>query len=210
VVGLGSGTTAALIVAALGDRMARGGLSFVGVPTSGATAELAREAGIRLVGLDDVAALDLVLDGADEVDPQFRMIKGRGGAFLREKMVAAAGRRRVIVVTPEKRVEQLGHTRPVPIEVSAFAIRPIEEAVRSHGGIPTLRLEGDGSPFLTDEGHRVLDCRFVGIPDPVDLDERLRRIVGVFETGLFVDLCDQLLVGSDAGAELLDRPAVVA
>jgi ribose 5-phosphate isomerase A len=207
VVGLGSGSTAALIVSALGDRMAREGLSFVGVPTSGATHELALEVGIRLIGLNDVPSLDLVLDGADEVDPLFRMIKGRGGAFLREKMVAASGRRRVIVITPEKRVDRLGLKNRVPIEVSEFALRPIENAIRGLGGEPELRREEDGTTITrTDEGHRILDCRFIGISGPEELDAQLKRIPGVFETGLFVGLCDQLLIGSDAGAQLLDRP----
>jgi ribose 5-phosphate isomerase A len=205
-VGLGSGTTAALIIRHLGGRIAGEGLRFQGVPTSRETAELAGRCGIPLIDLDDVPALDLVLDGADEVDPQFRLIKGRGGALLREKIVAAAARRRVIVVTPEKRVDRLGRSQPVPVEVSAFGLKHTEHALRNLGARTTLRTDPSGAPFQTDEGHRIIDCRFDLIADPADLERRLKAVVGVFETGLFLDLCDTLIVGRPEGAEVLERP----
>jgi ribose 5-phosphate isomerase A len=205
-IGLGSGSTAALIVRRLGHRIAGEGLSIRGVPTSRETAELASRCGIPLIDLDDVPRLDLVLDGADEVDPEFRLIKGRGGALLREKIVAVASQRRVIVVTPEKRVDRLGRSQPVPVEVSAFGLKHTEHALRNLGARTTLRTDPAGAPFQTDEGHRIVDCRFDEITDPAELDRRLRAIVGVFETGLFLGLCDTLVVGRADGAELIPRP----
>jgi ribose 5-phosphate isomerase A len=205
-VGLGTGSTATLVVERLGERLAQEGLRIQGVATSRATAELATRMGVPLIDLDCVAGLDIAIDGADEVDPRFRLIKGRGGALLREKIVAAAARRRVIVVSPEKLVERLGQTHEVPVEVSAFGLKHTEHALRNHGASTSVRRAADGSLVRTDEGHRIIDCRFLGIEDPEELDQRLNGIVGVFETGLFVGLCDQLVIGHADGAEILDRP----
>lgn len=203
VVGLGSGSTAALVVGALTERVRVEGLRFSGVPTSRATAALARSGGITLVELDDVGALDLAIDGADEVDPAFRMIKGRGGALLREKIVATAAKVRVIVITEAKRVERLGMHHPVPVEVSSFGWKHTERALRDLGATTAVREAPDGTLFLTDEGHRIVDCRFSTIDDPADLNRRLNAIVGVFETGLFVGLCDRLIVGGASGVAVL-------
>jgi ribose 5-phosphate isomerase A len=206
--GLGSGTTAALFIEALGDRVRLEGLADVsGAPTSEDAAELAREVGIRLIDLDSVPMLDLDVDGADEVDSHFRMIKGRGGALLREKIVAAASRRRAIIITPSKRVDRLGQGAPVPVEVTAFGIRHTERALQSLGAMTTPRLEPDGSPFVTDEGHRILDCHFAGgIDDPEALDRSLKAIIGVFETGIFLGLCDVLIVGHEDRLETFEKP----
>ena len=203
-VGLGSGTTAALVVRAIGDRVANEGLRLVGVPTSVATAELAASFKIPLRELDDVETLDLNLDGADEVDPQFRMIKGRGGALLREKIVASYARKRVTVITPEKRVESLGVNAPVPVEVSSIGTRHVEASLRTLGASTTLRLRPDGSPYLTDGGNKIIDCHFPRADDPSRLDDLLHRTVGVFETGLFIGLCDVLLVGRADGVDRFD------
>jgi ribose 5-phosphate isomerase A len=205
-VGLGSGSTAALVVKALGERVAGEGLRIVGVPTSVATAELARSLGIPLRDLDDVDALDLNLDGADEVDPAFAMIKGRGGALLREKVVASAARLRVTVITPEKRVARLGQHAPVPVEVSPVGTRHIERHLREIAAETALRLRPDGSPYLTDGGNKIIDCRFLAIDDPAGLDHRLNGTIGVFESGLFVGLCDVLLVGHGDHVERVENP----
>jgi ribose 5-phosphate isomerase A len=209
-VGLGSGSTANLFIEALGERVRRESLPIVGVPTSLASARLATSSGIPLADLDSVAMLDVDVDGADEVDPQFRMIKGRGGALLHEKLVAASARRRVILISPSKRVERLGiNGMPIPLEVSSFGLTHTTERVRRLGAIPSLRLNADGSPFITDEGHRILDCRFATIDDPAQLDTQLQAVVGVFETGLFLDLCDELIIGHpDGTVEQLKRPSV--
>jgi ribose 5-phosphate isomerase A len=205
-VGLGSGTTASLVIQQLGERVRREGLHLIGVPNSESSAALARSLGIALSELDDIDTLDLDIDGADEVDPQFRMIKGRGGALLREKIVAAASKRRVIVVAPGKRVDRLGRKYPVPVEVAPFGVRHTERKLRALGAVPTIRRREDGAPMITDGGHQIIDCRFIEIADPADLDRRLRQVVGVLETGLFIGLCDLLVVGHDDQAELIECP----
>jgi ribose 5-phosphate isomerase A len=205
-VGLGSGSTSELIVRHLGERVRNEQLRFVGVATSIATAELASACGVMMTDLDAVETLDLDLDGADEVDPQFRLIKGRGGALLHEKIVAAASRRRVIVVTADKQVERLGMHFPLPVEVSPFGLKHTQHAIRNLGAVPVLRRAPDGSPATTDEGHSILDCRFEAIPDPAALDTELHRIPGVFATGLFIELCDLLIVGRPDGVEELEPP----
>jgi ribose 5-phosphate isomerase A len=205
-VGLGSGTTATLMIQRLGQRVTEEGLSFLGVPTSRGTAELATQVGIALVDLDAVDTLDLDLDGADEVDNAYRMIKGRGGALLREKIVAAAARRRVFIVGENKHVERLGERFPVPVEVSPFGLLHTERALQALGATTMLRkATGVHDLFATDGGNRIIDCGFPeGIPDPADLDARLKRIPGVFETGLFLGLCDALIIGQADRADLIE------
>jgi ribose 5-phosphate isomerase A len=205
-VGLGSGTTASLVIGLLGERLRAEGLHFVGVSTSEASATLARAQGIALRDIDSVESIDVDIDGADEVDPQFRLIKGRGGALLREKIVASASRKRVIVIAPEKRVDRLGRKYPVPLEVTAFGISHTARRLQALGARPTLRLGPDGNPLVTDGGHRILDCHFGPIDDPAALDRRLRAVIGVFETGLFLGLCDLLVVGHPDRAELVECP----
>jgi ribose 5-phosphate isomerase A len=194
-VGLGSGTTASLIVRSLGQRMQTEGLRIVGVATSAATAELATAVGIPLKDLDEIDVLDLNLDGADEIDRQFQMIKGRGGALLREKIVAMAAKRRVTVLTAEKRVDQLGLRMPIPVEVSRFGLRHTEGHLREFGAATTFRVRADGQPYITDGGNTIIDCRFAQIDDVAALARGLKSIAGVFETGLFLGLCDLLIAG---------------
>jgi ribose 5-phosphate isomerase A len=205
-VGLGSGTTATLMIQRLGQRVTEEGLSLLGVPTSRGTAELATQVGIALVDLDAVDTLDLDLDGADEVDNAYRMIKGRGGALLREKIVAAAARRRVFIVGENKHVERLGERFPVPVEVSPFGLLHTERALQALGATTKLRkASGEHDLFATDGGNRIIDCGFLeGIPDPAELDARLKRIPGVFETGLFLGLCDALIIGRADRADLIE------
>jgi ribose 5-phosphate isomerase A len=206
-VGLGSGSTAKLMVQHLAERVTRDGLRFRGVPTSKVTADLARSLGIELLDLDECAVIELNIDGADEIDPQFRMIKGLGGALLREKIVASVARRRVTIVGARKRVARLGVATPVPVEVSPFGLTHIRKALDLISGSTRIRLDADGSPFQTDGGNRIVDCSFEGLDDPADLDRRMRQIPGVFETGLFLGLCDTVVVGREDGADLFDRPA---
>jgi len=203
-VGLGSGTTATEVVRKLGERKRVEGLNFVGIPTSAATAELARNCGLLVREFDEVGTLDLCLDGADEVDPRFRMIKGRGGALLREKIVAYEAQRRVNIITAEKRVESLGAKMPVPVEVSIFGLKHTERRLRALGAETTPRIGETGARFLTDGGNSIIDCRFPTIADPATLEQDLLGIVGVFETGLFLELCDLLIVGSADSVEILE------
>jgi ribose 5-phosphate isomerase A len=204
VVGLGTGSTATLMLERLGERVEQEGLRIVGVPTSVSTAELARDLGIPLRELDDVAGLDLNLDGADEVDPQFRMIKGRGGALLREKIVACVAARRVTIITEDKRVERLGANAPIPVEVSHVGLRHTERRLQKLGAETSIRRLSTGDTYLTDGGNAIIDCRFASAIDPVELDIRLQSLVGVFETGLFLGLCDTLVIGTPSGVEQLE------
>jgi ribose 5-phosphate isomerase A len=206
-VGLGTGTTASAMVRHLGLRVEREALRFVAVATSAATAELARSLQIPLRDLDDIDTLDLNLDGADEIDGAFRMVKGHGGALLREKIVASAARRRVAIITADKRVERLGTKMPIPVEVSPFGLRHIDRALIELGAATALRADAAGNPFVTDGGHRIIDCHFPAIDDPQALDCRLKQVVGVFETGLFVGLCDLMIVGHPDRVELVERSA---
>jgi ribose 5-phosphate isomerase A len=204
-VGLGSGSTAAAMVRCLGRRVESEGLRFVGVSTSTATAALARSLGIPLRDLDDVDSLDLNLDGADEIDGAFRMIKGRGGALLREKLVVDSARHRVTIITADKRVERLGAKMPIPVEVSPFGLRHVDNHLRELGAATSLRADPSGAAFVTDGGNRIIDCRFDRIDDPEALEHHLKQIVGVFETGLFIGLCDLIVVGHPDRVERVAR-----
>jgi ribose 5-phosphate isomerase A len=201
VVGLGSGSTAALMVKRLGERVEREGLKIVSVATSVATAELASSLKIPVRELDDVETLDINLDGADEIDAHFQMIKGRGGALLREKIVATASRHRVTMITADKRVARLGLTMPIPIEISLIGATHTQRRLQMLGAVTTIRRSLDGSPYRTDGGNEIVDCRFTIIEDPRSLDRQLQAMAGVLETGLFLDLCDTLIVGTASGVE---------
>ncbi len=179
-------------------------MRFIGVASSGATAELARSLEITLRDLDEVTSLDINLDGADEIDPQFRMIKGRGGALLREKIVASASSRRVTMITSEKRVDRLGQYSPIPVEVSVFGMKHTERLLEQFGATTSIRRREDGSFALTDGGNVIVDCQFPVIADPGLLDAQLQCLAGVLETGLFIGLCDLLIVGSNAGVERIE------
>jgi ribose 5-phosphate isomerase A len=197
IVGLGTGSTAAFAVKAIGRRLRSGDLRDVhGVATSTKTVELAQELGIPLTTLNDHPHLDLSIDGADEVDPAGNLIKGGGGALLWEKIVAAASARYVIAVDETKLVDMLGESFAVPVEVMPFGWRTHLEAISLAGGEPALRLGEDGEPFLTDGGHYIIDCRFPsGIPDPEQLDRALHGRPGVVETGLFLGFGPEVVVG---------------
>ncbi|GJE58788.1 ribose-5-phosphate isomerase RpiA [Methylobacterium trifolii] len=199
--GLGTGSTAAAFVDLLGERV-RAGLDVVGVPTSEATHAAATRAGIRLATLDEMPELDLTVDGADEVDGALRLIKGGGAALLREKIVACASRRMVVIADAAKRVETLG-AFPLPIEVNAFGLRAtqiaVEAALAAAGcrGAVRLRLAGDGSPLATDGGHRILDAHLGRIPDPEALSGALWAVPGVVEHGLFLGIATMAILAAE-------------
>lgn len=201
VVGLGSGSTAALVVSSLGKRV-RNGLHFVGVATSEATARQAAALGIPLRTLDEEPCLDIDIDGADEVDPSGDMIKGLGGALLREKMVAASARRLVIVVDESKEVAHLGQRTPVPVEVVRFAWRRTATALRGLGAEPVVR-GGEDKPFVTDGGGLILDCRFPAAADWVRLAQNIKATLGVVDHGLFLGMRPTVFVGcADGGVRV--------
>ena len=206
--GLGTGSTVAFFLDALALRMRAEDLTVKGVPTSEATAEKARELGIELTDLEHTPQLDLAVDGADEVDEEFRLIKGGGGALLREKIVARAAGRVAIVVGEGKRVERLGTTFLLPVEVLPFGHGATLRQVAAVGDCqPFLRTVEEGSPFLTDNGNYILDCKFEGgIERPEDMHARLSQIPGVAEIGLFLDLCHVLIEGRpDGSARVLNK-----
>jgi ribose 5-phosphate isomerase A len=200
-VGLGTGRAAAAFVAGLAARM-REGLRITGVPTSAATARLARDLGIPIVELDGDVELDLTVDGADEVAPNLDLVKGRGGALVRERIVAAASRRQVILVGPEKLVAALGETGPVPVEVIPFAVGPVSRRLKALGLAPVVRRHGD-TPAPTDNGNLTLDCTLAEpLADPARarrLEQMLRAVPGVVDTGLFLGTAERVLVGHPDG-----------
>jgi ribose 5-phosphate isomerase A len=199
-VGLGTGSTAALFVAELGRRRT----DIVGVPTSEATRRQAEALGIRLATLEEEPALDLTIDGADEIDPTLNLIKGGGGALLREKLVAAASARMVVIADASKQVAQLGRF-PLPVEIVPFGVettrRRIAKCLRDLelAAEIRLRLSPDGEPFRTDGGNFILDLPLGEIPDPHGLAAVLKSVLGVVEHGLFVAMASRALIGGPGG-----------
>jgi len=204
VVGLGTGSTAVFAVRRIGALLAEGTLQrIVGIPTSDATARAAEQAGIPLGTLDDYPAVDVTIDGADEIDPQLNLIKGLGGALLREKIVAAASRRLVIVADESKRVAQLATRAPVPVEVIRFARRPVAGYLASLGARVVER-QRDGRPFITDEGNVILDCHFAGLSNPRQMAQLIRAQPGVVEHGLFLGMATEAVVAGAGGVVVLE------
>lgn len=200
VVGLGTGSTAFYAVKKLGERV-RNGLRIRSIPTSESTRQLAEAEGIPLTSFETVSAIDLTIDGADEVDPDLNLIKGGGAALLREKIVSAASRENVIIVDSSKTVKRLG-IFPLPVEVIPFGWQVVTRRIDALGGNPQLRLK-DGSPLVTDQGNWILDCAFGAIPDAAGLELTLNNLPGVVENGLFIKRCTRLVVAQ--GQELIVR-----
>jgi ribose 5-phosphate isomerase A len=206
VVGLGTGSTAIFATRRLGELLASGALKDVtGVPTSRATEEEARRLGIPLLSDDLPRAIDLTIDGADEVDPNLELIKGGGGALFREKIVAQASRREVIVVDESKLSAALCTKHALPIEIAQFGWKSQERFVVSLGGKPTLRLTPDGKPYLTDQGNWILDCAFAPIADPRALAAQLAGRAGIVEHGLFCGIASEVIVAGETGIRELRR-----
>lgn len=204
VVGLGTGRAAAMFVRALARRIGEG-LDVRGVPTSRRTEELARELGIPLAGLEEISAVDLDVDGADEVDPSLDLIKGHGGALLRERVVASVSTTFVILAGEEKIVPRLGSRMSVPVEVVPFAAPVSKRKLEALGGDVRLRLSEGGRPFVSDNGNHILDARFDEIADGSDLERRIDALPGVVDCGLFIGMADLVLVQSDSGFRRLSR-----
>lgn len=198
--GLGTGSTVWFTLARLAERIAEEGLAVRGVPTSLDTERKAAELGIPLATLAEVASIDLTIDGADEVDGAFRLVKGGGGALLREKVVASISRAEAIVVGPDKLVERLADAFPLPVEVVPFARPVVERALCALGFEPRLRRAKDGGDYRTDNGNEVLDARYPGgLPDPDAMQAQLAAIPGVVESGLFIGMCQTLVIGHPDG-----------
>jgi len=203
IVGLGTGSTAAYAVRFLGERV-QAGLKIQGIPTSRHTKELAESLGIPLTTLDEFQQIDVTIDGADEIDPELRLIKGGGGALLREKIVASATRKFVIIADSTKQVPRLGRF-PVPVEVISFAEGLVAKKIALLGASVGVRTEPSGQPFITDEGHRILDCNFGPISDPPALARELEAMPGVVEHGLFIDMATIALIGKGDKVLELER-----
>lgn len=203
VIGLGSGSTAVQMTYALSQRIQEG-LRIVGaVPTSKATGQLAYQLGIPLTTLDDYPELDLDIDGADEIDNSLGLIKGGGGALLREKIVAASSRRFVIVADITKQVSRLGMKMPLPVEIIPFALSPVRKHLENLGASVALRYIGE-TVFITDNSNFILDCTFPGgIVDAPALQAALKSIVGVVETGLFLNMTEQAIIGGPDGIKIV-------
>jgi ribose 5-phosphate isomerase A len=204
IVGLGTGSTADFVVEELAARVAKG-LAVVAIPTSEHTAGLARQFGIPLASFAEHRRIDLAIDGADEVQHStLNLIKGRGGALLREKIVAAASRRFIVVVDQEKLVGRLGEHMPVPVEVAQFGWQATAAALEAMGAEATLRQAG-GQPFVTDGGNFILDCHFGPIDDPEQTERLIKMTVGVVESGLFIGRSSAVIVATDSGVDILTR-----
>jgi ribose 5-phosphate isomerase A len=204
VLGLGTGSTVYYTILKLGE-LVRGSLEITGVPTSVSTEKLARERGIPLTALEEHPVIDLTIDGADEVDPNLDLIKGMGGALLREKVVASASKRMIVVVDDSKIVEKLGTKSPVPVEVVPFALSPCMKRLAGMCQEAKLRERG-GKVYVTDNGNNIIDCWFDGIQNPAELERELNLIPGVMENGLFLGRADLAVVGGTKGLRQIEKP----
>lgn len=208
VVGLGTGSTAVHAIRAVGRLLQQGKLqNIVAIPTSEQTMRDAQSLQIPLVTFDTHPIIDITIDGADEVDPNLDVIKGLGGALLREKIVAVASKRFVIVADHTKRVTQLGSRAPVPVEVIPFAERPVTDYLQSLGARVEKRLDGEGKrPYHTDENNIILDCYFDPITNPHQLAQTIRQQPGVVEHGLFLNMVTDVILATPSGLEHISRP----
>ncbi|MBV8574456.1 MAG: ribose 5-phosphate isomerase A [Acetobacteraceae bacterium] len=208
VLGLGTGTTAKLLVDALGRRIRDEKLRITAIATSVRTEQQARALGVTLTSFASTSALDLAIDGADEVeDGTLRLIKGLGGALLREKIVAEAARRFVVVVDASKAVSRLGERAPEPVEVVRFGHEVTARRLAALSGSPVLRAGSDGKPFITDNGNLIYDCHTGPLADPRAFGAALKSIAGVVESGLFLEGVEQVIVGEADGSVRVLRPS---
>lgn len=204
IIGLGTGSTFDYILAPLAERV-RAGLKILGIATSNQTAKAAAELGIPLTTLDQCQEIDIDIDGADEINPQLSLIKGGGGAFLREKIVASAAKKMVIVADSTKQVSVLGKA-PVPVEVIPFAQALVTKEIMALGAKVNLRKDKHGEIYVTDESHHILDCNFGRIADPHSLELQLEDIPGVVGHGLFIGMADVVLIGKGDSVIELRKP----
>jgi ribose 5-phosphate isomerase A len=206
VVGLGTGSTAKFAISAIGRRMAQEGLRIVGIPTSEATAQQARSEKIPLTTFAEHTQIDLTIDGADEVLPgPLYLIKGHGGALLREKIVASASKRMAVVADDSKLVISLGQLVSVPVEVVPFGWQVTARRLVELGGKPALRLGADQKPFITDGGHYILNCAFGAMSDPKETAHHLDHVVGLVEHGLFLKFATEAFIAGSDGVKILQK-----
>jgi ribose 5-phosphate isomerase A len=205
-VGLGTGSTADFFLIALSEALASGRLSnIVGVPTSLQSEKRAKELNIPLTTLEKAGRCDVTVDGADEVDPQLDLIKGLGGALLREKIVAQNTETLIIIADASKRVNILGARSPLPVEVAAFSHEAHVSFLKSVGATPVLRMKSDGAVFITDNSNVIYDCRFKEIPAPVELQAKLKERAGIIETGLFPGMAKVAIIANGDSISTMKR-----
>lgn len=206
VIGLGSGTTAAFAILALGERKKHENIQILGVPSSYQSFQLAVQAGIPVTTLEEHPVLNLNIDGADQIDPKLNLIKGMGAALTREKIVAASSHKNIIIADEKKKVKTLGEgNHPVPLEVVPFAIALVQRRIEALHGSPLLReTKGKLGPIISDNGNIIMDATFGDIKDPQLLEQQLKMIPGIVETGLFIDLTDIVYLGTASGAQKLE------
>lgn len=200
--GLGSGSTVYWTIKKLGE-LVKGGLDIKGIPSSKRTEGWAKEFGVPLIGFDNIQQLHLAFDGADEVDPYFNLTKGGGGSLFREKLVDSLATKFIVIVDDSKIVDQLGKF-PLPVEVVQFGWETTANKIAQLGCEPKLRIK-EGKAFVTDNGNYILDCSFSSITDPAQLHQQLKQLVGVVETGLFVNMVDEVIVGEKNGARIIKK-----
>ena len=206
VVGLGSGSTAAYAIREIGRRVREEGLRVLGVPSSYSAFLLAVKSGIPLTTLNEHPILDLDIDGADQIDRRLNLIKGMGGALTREKIIAASSRKFIVVADETKLTSSLGEGQPIPIEILPFALPLVIDRIRRIGGRPKLRERKDGSgPYITDNGNFILDVDFGAVDEPAKLEMRLKGIPGVIETGLFLGMAQEAIIGTKDGIKVIRR-----
>ncbi|UCF38734.1 MAG: ribose-5-phosphate isomerase RpiA [Acidobacteriota bacterium] len=203
-IGLGTGSTASYFIRMLGQKV-RAGFKVRAIPTSTRTKVLAAHEGIPLTDFDELSCVDVTIDGADEINPTFDLIKGGGGALLREKIVASVTGKLIIIVDSRKPVDLLGRF-PLPVEVVPFGWQVASERIKRLGARVELRTQSSDQPFVTTEGNFILDCRFGEIPSPRDLSRELKQMVGVVEHGLFVDMAQIAIVGRGSQVEVISKP----
>ncbi|GAA0314576.1 ribose 5-phosphate isomerase A [Oceanobacillus oncorhynchi subsp. oncorhynchi] len=202
-IGLGSGSTVYWLVRALGERIEQEGIQIEGIPSSIQTGAWAKEFGVPLTNFAETKELDVTIDGSDEVDPDFQLIKGGGAALFREKIIAQAAEKLIIIVDESKMVDHLG-AYALPVEILPFAWERTTHEIEKLDCVPVLRLK-DGEPLVTDNGNYIVDCPFERIEDPADLDRKIQAIAGVVETGLFIDMADTVIIGSSEGVKIKDK-----
>lgn len=207
VVGLGSGSTAKIAIRLIGE-MVQGGVNIVGIPTSKESEDLGRSAGIPIGELKARSVVDLTIDGADEVDPSLDLVKGLGGALVREKIVAAATNLEIIVVDESKMVDFLGQKVPLPVEIVKFSHEATMHRLEELGCRCMLRTK-HGERFVSDNGNYIVDCKFAKIDDPENLETEINLIPGVVDSGLFLGLADKVIVASKGGTEILEKESVL-
>lgn len=204
VVGLGSGSTANKAIQLIGQKVKEEGIEIIGVPTSTASDLLGRAVGIRMGELDDHPQVDLTIDGADEVDPSLNLVKGLGGALVREKIVAASSRVEMIVIDDSKMVDRLCQKAPLPVEIIKYSSKSTMRKLAALGCVPELRMAED-EPFISDNLNYIVHCKFERIDDPRAMEAEIGMIPGVVDSGLFIGLASKVIVASAEGVRILER-----